>query len=108
MAYKVVSNILANRLKSGLSEEIENERFGFLINCQILDAIGVVKEGIHSIKVKKFSSLVLKIDLNKAYDRVDWTFLRLVLLQIGLNLRITKWIMGCVVLVPKYVLFSTL
>jgi hypothetical protein len=32
----------------------------------------------------------------KAYDRVDWRFLRLVLLHIGLCLEATDWIMGCV------------
>jgi len=40
--------------------------------------------------------LVLKLDLIKAYDRVDWGFLRLVLLQVGLSLEATDWIMGCV------------
>jgi hypothetical protein len=40
--------------------------------------------------------LVLKLDLIKAYDRVDWGFLRLVLLQVGMSLEATDWIMGCV------------
>jgi hypothetical protein len=46
----------------------------------------VVQEVLHSIKVKNKKALVLKLDLVKAYDRVDWDFLRLVLLQIGLSL----------------------
>lgn len=32
----------------------------------------------------------------KAYDCVKWNFLQLVLLQIGLNLNIINWIIGCV------------
>ena len=36
------------------------------------------------------------MDLIKAYDRVDWGFLRLVLLQVGLSLEATNWILGCV------------
>jgi hypothetical protein len=51
---------------------------------------------LHSIKVKKLKALVLKLDLVKAYDRVDWGFLRLVLLQIGMSLEVTDWILGCV------------
>lgn len=36
------------------------------------------------------------MDLNKAFNKVKWTFLRLVLLHIGLGLEVTNWIMGCV------------
>jgi hypothetical protein len=63
---------------------------------QITDAIGVVQEALHSIKVKNIKALVLKLDLVKAYDRVDWGFLRLVLLQVGISLEETDWILGCV------------
>jgi hypothetical protein len=41
-------------------------------------------------------ALVLKLDLRKAYDCVDWEFLRLILLKIGLGIHMTKWIMSCV------------
>jgi hypothetical protein len=75
---------------------ISKEQFGFLEGRQITDAIGVVQEVLHSIKVKNFKALVLKLDLIKAYDRVDWGFLRLVLLQVGLSLEATDWILGCV------------
>ena len=37
--------------------------------------------------------MVLKLDLVKAYDRVDWGFLRLILLQIGLDLDLKNWSM---------------
>jgi hypothetical protein len=67
-----------------------------LENRQIIDAIGIAQEALHSIKIKKSKALILKLDMMKAYDRVDWSFLRLVLLQIGLNLEATDWIMGCV------------
>ena len=40
--------------------------------------------------------MVLKLDIVKAFDRVNWTFLRLLLLQIGIPLMGVNWIMGCV------------
>jgi hypothetical protein len=61
---------------------------------------------LHSIKIKKSKALVLKLDMMKAYDRVDWSFLRLVLLQVGLSLEATDWIMGCVSSTNFFVLIN--
>jgi hypothetical protein len=78
LVYKIITKIIAKRIKSTLSFGVSKEQFGFLKGRQITDAIGIVQEALHSIKVKNKKSLVLKLDLIKAYDRVDWGFLRLV------------------------------
>ena len=96
LIYKVITKIIATRLKKGLSIGISDEQFGFLEDRQITDAIAIAQETIHSIKIKNKKALVLKLELIKAYDRVDWGFIRLVLLQIGIPLHTTNWIMGCV------------
>jgi len=79
---------------------------GFLQGRQIQDAIGIVHEYIHSIKKKKTKSLVLKLDLQKAYDCINWDLLRMVLLQIGMGLNLTNWIMSCVVSTSYSVLIN--
>jgi hypothetical protein len=94
--YKIITKIIANRIEISLSIGISKEQFRFLEGRQITDAIGVVQEALHNIKVKNIKALVLKLDLIKAYDRVDWGVLRLVLLQVGLSLETTYWIMECV------------
>jgi hypothetical protein len=96
LVYKIISKIIAVKIKISLSVGISKEQFGFLEGRQITDAVGVVQEAVHNIKVKNIKSLVLKLDLIKSYDRVDCGFLRLVLLQVGLSLEATDWIMGCV------------
>lgn len=68
------------------------------MNRYILDAIGSTQEGLHSVKFKKLPGLVMKLDLVKAYDRVYWVVIRLLLLQIIFPLYITDWIMGYVTL----------
>ena len=63
---------------------------------QITEPVGIIQEVLHSIKSKNSNVLVLNPYLVKAFDRVNWTFLRLLLLQIGIPLIGVKWIMGCV------------
>lgn len=51
-------------------------------------------------------ALVLQLHLVQAYDWVDWGFLRLILLQIGLSLEATGWVMACVVSANYVVLIN--
>lgn len=104
--YKLIVKIISNRLKPFLSSGISKEKFVFLYNRHILDAIGFAQEVLHSVKTKNLPGLVLKLGLEKAYDRVNWSFLRFVLLQIGLNLPTTNWIMTCVSLANFVVLVN--
>ena len=91
--YNLISNIIANRIKLILAEVVSKEQFGFLGNHQILEAVGLTQEVLPTIKVRNLDALVLKMDLIKVYDRVNWVFLRLLLLHIGLNLTTINWIM---------------
>lgn len=50
--YKIISKVIAKRLKEVLSAHISKEQFGVMEGRQIHEAIGVAQEGIHSIKTK--------------------------------------------------------
>ena len=69
--YKIIGKILSTRIKQVLGRYISQERFGFLHGRQIHDAVGSIQEGLHTIHVKGLKSVLLKIDLSKAYDRVS-------------------------------------
>jgi hypothetical protein len=58
--YKIISKVLARRLKRVLSDKISLEQFGFLEGRHIHEAIGVAQESLHSIKTRKLKSAVLK------------------------------------------------
>jgi hypothetical protein len=92
----LISKIIANRIKPILSWSLSKEQLGFLKGRQILDAIGMAQECLHSIKVKKSKAMILKLDLKKSYDCINWDFLHLILIQSGFNIPFTNWILSCV------------
>ena len=95
MVYKIIAKILVQHLKPILSEIITKEQFGFLFNRQIHDVVSLSQEAIHTIIRSTSKAFALKIDLSKDYDRVSWTFLRLLMIQIGMDSKTVNWIMGC-------------
>ena len=94
--YKIISKIIAKRMKSVLSTHISKEQFGFLEGRQIHEAIGVAQEDMQNIKTKKLKGVVIKIDLSKAYDKVNWLYIRLLLTHLGFHIDFIKWIMRCI------------
>ena len=58
--------------------------------------MGVIQEGLHTIYCKIMKLVVLKIDLSKAYDRVNWTYLRIILSKMGFVVPFITWIMSSV------------
>eukprot|EP00253_Pinus_taeda_P034952 PITA_34952 len=104
--YKIIAKVIAIRLVPILSRNISMEQFGFLDGRQIHEAIGVAQEVLHSIKQKKKKGVVLKIDLSKAYDRINWLYIRLLLTHLGFNYSFISWIMGCITNVSFVVLIN--
>lgn len=70
LVYKMIKNIIANIINPTLPKIMSKKQFSFLDNRQIVEAIGVAQEDLHSIKVKKLEYVVLKLDLIKDYDKV--------------------------------------
>lgn len=56
-----------------LSQMISKEQFAFLSHHQIHEAIGTAQEALHSIKKLHKKSVILKIDLCKAFDHTCWS-----------------------------------
>jgi hypothetical protein len=86
----------SRRLKPILSTSISREQFGFLEGRQIHEAIGVAQEGLHNMKTRKLKGAVVKIDLSKAYDRVSWLYIRLLLTHLGFEVPFINWVMSCI------------
>ncbi|MCH84971.1 RNA-directed DNA polymerase (Reverse transcriptase), partial [Trifolium medium] len=97
--YKMVSKLLANRLKRVLDKCISEEQSAFMEGRYITDNALIAIEIIHALKRKTRGvkgELVLKIDISKAYDKVEWSFLKGVLSKMGFSERWVQWMMLCV------------
>lgn len=75
--YKLITKVLVNRLRSLLHDMISPLYSSFIPGRGTTDNAIVLQEIVHLMhKSRKKKDVVLKLDLEKAYDRVDWQFLR--------------------------------
>lgn len=84
---KIGSKTLANRLKPALDLLISASKSVFVPNRLITDNVLVAFELNHYIRTKSRSKkefMTLKLDVSKAYDRVEWSFLHKLLFHLGL------------------------
>ncbi|KAL8135140.1 hypothetical protein AgCh_009970 [Apium graveolens] len=93
---KIITNVVANRLKKVLKFVISESQSAFLPIRQISNNIMVAFEIMHYLKTKKFGKegfMTLKLDMSKVYARIEWTFLKAIMLKMGFNNRWTHLIM---------------
>ncbi|KAL5763406.1 hypothetical protein ACOSP7_019670 [Xanthoceras sorbifolium] len=99
VAYKIVATGLANRLRLVLGEIISKTQSAFILGCFIFGNAMVGFEYIHALKRKrkgKEGFLGLKLDMAKAYDRVEWSFLAAIFRRLGLSAGWIRSIMDCI------------
>ncbi|KAL9690876.1 hypothetical protein QQ045_011288 [Rhodiola kirilowii] len=95
--YKIVSTILANRLKPVLGYLVDQSQAAFVKGRNIANNISIVQELLCKYNRKHLSKrCMLKIDITKAYDMVDWSFLKKIMELFGFPSIFVHWIMACV------------
>ncbi|CAJ2628008.1 unnamed protein product [Trifolium pratense] len=94
--YKIVSKVLAARLKKVLGNLISECQSAFLPNRQILDGVLVVNKLIDLAKRRKDNCLLLKVDFERAYDTVNWSFLEYMMRRMGFADGWIQWMRACI------------
>lgn len=98
MLFKTVTKAMVMRLKKIMPKLIGPAQSSFIPGRLSTDNIIIVKEAVHSMRRKKGRKgwMLLKLDLEKAYDRIRWDFLEDTLIAARLPEEWIRWIMLCV------------
>uniref|UniRef100_A0A803Q763 Reverse transcriptase n=1 Tax=Cannabis sativa TaxID=3483 RepID=A0A803Q763_CANSA len=83
--YKVIARIIAQRLRGVLDHFIAPIQSAFLLGRWIAESSLLTQEIMDVIKKKKGKGglMATKMDMNKAYDRLEWGFLKIVMEKMG-------------------------
>jgi hypothetical protein len=109
VVYKIISKMLANRLKHVLPHIISPEQSAFISGRLITDNILVAFETLHTMDTRlkgKEGFMAMKLDMSKAYDRIEWDFVEGVLNKMGFANRWISLLMSCVRTVSYSILIN--
>ncbi|KAF3639165.1 hypothetical protein FXO38_22816 [Capsicum annuum] len=88
VSQKIVCKVLNNRLSRVIPKIISQNQSGFIKDRSIGENVLLAPEIIHNIRTKG-GNVLIKLDMNKAYDRLAWNFLCIVMRRMGF---IEQWI----------------
>ena len=97
LLYKVISKVLANRLKIIFPAAVEANQCAFITERLLLENVLLASElvtGYHKTTNKE--KCAIKFDISKAFDTVKWSFITSVLRAMGLPPQFIQWIRLCI------------
>ncbi|WVZ67683.1 hypothetical protein U9M48_016730 [Paspalum notatum var. saurae] len=97
--YKIISKSLAQRIKPHLPHSIHKAQSAFIPGRHITSNIIIAQEITHSFILSSWNQkgFMLKIDLAKAFDKLNWNFILKALLALGFNHTLTNRIAACII-----------
>nr|CAN70698.1 hypothetical protein VITISV_029728 [Vitis vinifera] len=103
---KLLAKVLANRIKKVMGKVILESQNAFVEGRQIWYAVLIANEAVDSRLKDNVGGVLCKLDIEKVYDHVSWSFLLAVLKKMGFGERWIKWIDWCISTVKFSVLIN--
>jgi hypothetical protein len=89
--YKWFTKVLIGRLTKVAESTISKTQIAFIPGRNILEGVVILHEAMHEIRRKKKRGIIMKLDFEKAYDNVQWSFLFEVLERKRFPEKWTQW-----------------
>lgn len=104
--YKTITKILMARLEPFLTKLISSSQSSFITGRSTTDNVIIIQKNLHSLRKKKGKKggMILKIDLEKAYDKISCEFLAKMLRFLNFSPELIKLIMSCVTSISTAIL----
>lgn len=96
VVYKIISKFVANRLKPLLPSLVLGEQSGYVEGRKHLNNIIHAHEVVHSLTSKRKAGMIVQLDIAKSYDKMNWIYIRKVLISFRFNHNRVRWIMALV------------
>jgi hypothetical protein len=94
--YKMIAKVLASRLATMMDSLVASTQSAFIKGRYLVDGVMIINEVVDLAKKTGKQCLILKVDFEKAYDSVEWSFLDYMLERFGFCIKWRDWIRACV------------
>jgi len=104
--YKILTIVLTSRLRKVVGKVVSPNQHAFICGRQILDASSIANECMDLYLKSNQSGILYKLDIEKAYDNVSWSFLPATLEKMGFPSKWMSWMHFCMSIVRDSVLIK--
>jgi hypothetical protein len=92
VSFKIFTKVGTNRLNKVAKTMVSQTQTAFMPGRNIMEGVVILHETIHELHTKKYNGVIFKIDFEKAYDKVKWSFLQQTLCMKGFSHKWCRWI----------------